>query len=185
MLLDVSVDRHALEGLRAKYGEMLSMRLTHEAGNENAAEARGRMAELASRFPGALREIDDLELDVIRARIGQLDGVLRGDQSIAPWMEAVVLFHALARGALWAKRWLAGRKQVDASTVGDYESDASDVAASTHALAWTDDLDRIAAPPRGRIMDLVFSRMARALGTTENEARLLVFGVPRNRRGSV
>ncbi len=182
MLLLVNLDRHSLEELRAKYDEMLSMRLTHESGDEEATEARGRMAELASRFPGALREIDDLELDVIRARIRHLDGVLRGDQRVEPWMEAVALFHSFARGALWAKRWLAGRKRVDASIVGDYECDASRVAASTHALVWTDDLARIAAPPRGRIMDLVFARVARSLGTTENEARLLVFGVPRNQR---
>ena len=105
--------RDTLEQLRAKYAEMLSMRLAHESGVESEARARQRMAELASRFPGALREIDELELAVIRERIRRLDAALHGQSTVEPWMEAVGLFHSLARGALQAKRWLAGRKTVD------------------------------------------------------------------------
>ena len=148
-------------------------------------------------FPGALREIDELELAVIRERIERLDAALRGDGPVERWMEAVGLFHALARGALRAKRWLAGRKTVDAITVLAYASDVADLAVADPAgpagagavdgavadgLAWTGELARIAAPPRGRIMDLVFARLARKLGTTEREARHLVFGPPRRVR---
>jgi hypothetical protein len=190
--------RDTLEQLRAKYAEMLSMRLAHESGVESKARARRRMAELASRFPGALREIDELELAVIRDRIHRLDAALHGQSGVERWMEAVGLFHSLARGALQAKRWLAGRKTVDAATVLEYENDVVDMtekggAARTtiHSadmskvddrLAWRSELARIAAPPRGRIMDLVFARVAQALGTTELEARSLVFGPPRRPR---
>jgi hypothetical protein len=179
MLFDVTIASHSLEQLRAKYREMLSMRLAHACGDESETDARDRMAELAWRFPGSLREIDDLELDVIRARIGQLDRALRGDQQTEPWMEAVALFHGLARGALWAKRWLAGRKTIEPSTTCAFERDASQAAIAAEALAWTDDLAAIAAPPRGRIMDLVFARVAQAMRTSESEARSLVFGVAR------
>lgn len=188
--MDVTT-RHTLEQLRRKYSEMLSMRLDHDSGAETEARARQRMAELASRFPGALREIDELELVAIRQRIERLEAALRGDAPVERWMEAVGLFHSLARGALWAKRWLAGRKTVDAVTVSQYESDVGaralpDAAEDTGALAderaWTNELARIAAPPRGRIMDLVFARLARTLGTTEREARHLVFGAPRRGR---
>ncbi len=188
--------RDTLEQLRAKYAEMLSMRLAHESGVESKARARQRMAELASRFPGALREIDELELAVIRERIRRLDAALHGQSGVERWMEAVGLFHSLARGALQAKRWLAGRKTVDAATVLEYESDVVDIpeeggapaptrdAADTSTLddrlAWRSELARIAAPPRGRIMDLVFARVAQILGTTELEARTLVFGPPRH-----
>jgi len=189
--------RDTLVQLRRKYGEMLSMRLAHDSGAETEARARQRMAELASRFPGALREIDELELAVIRERIERLDAALRGDGPVERWMEAVGLFHSLARGALRAKRWLAGRKTVDAITVLAYASDVADLAVADPAgpagagavdgavadgLAWTGELARIAAPPRGRIMDLVFARLARTLGTTEREARHLVFGPPRRVR---
>ena len=185
--------RDTLEQLRRKYGEMLSMRLAHDAGTETAARARERMAELASRFPGALREIDDLELSVIRDRITRLDATLRGEAEVERWMEAVGLFHALARGALRAKRWLAGRKTVDPATLLEYESDAArvddpagppatDATLAADALAWAGELAHIAAPPRGRIMDLVFARVARTLGTTDVEARHLVFGTRRRSR---
>ncbi len=182
--------RDTLERLREKYGEMLSMRLAHDSGEDSEARARERMASLAAQFPGALREIDDLELGVIRDRIGKLDAALRGDAAIERWMEAVSLFHALARGALRAKRWLAGRKTVDPATIVEYENDINDVAlddreaVGADALEWSNELALIAAPPRGRIMDLVFARVARTLGTTELEARHLVFGVPRRARRS-
>jgi hypothetical protein len=179
MLLDVSVASHALEQLRAKYREMLSMRLAHASGDESETDARERMAELATRFPGSLRELDELELDAIRERIGQLDRALRGEQQTEPWMEAVALYHGLARGALWAKRWLAGRKAIDPSTTSAFERDASRAPIAAEALAWTDHLADIAAPPRGRITDLVFARIAQAMGTSESEARSLVFGVIR------
>ncbi len=179
--------RDTLEQLRFKYGEMLSMRLAHDAGEESEARARQRMASLAARFPGALREIDDLELAVIRDRIACLDAALQGNGAVERWMEAVGLFHALARGALHAKRWLAGRKIIDPQTLSAYESDLAGAPVATgavlaaDALAWSGELARIAAPPRGRLMDLVFARVARALGTTEGEARRLVFGPPRRR----
>ena len=181
-----------------KYGEMLSMRLAHDSGAESEARARERMAELASRFPGALREIDDLELGAIRDRIGRLDAALRGDAAVERSMEAVGLFHALARGALRAKRWLAGRKTVDPTTVLEYERAIGDEAhgapvsgtpgaeaLAADALSWSSELARIAAPPRGRIIDLVFGRLARTLGTTELEARYLVFGTSRRSRIAV
>ena len=187
--------RHTLEQLSRKYREMLSMRLAHDAGVESETRARERMAELAARFPGALREIDDLELGIIRDRIGQLEAALRGEAGVERWMEAVGLFHVLARGALRAKRWLAGRKTVGPETVLDYESEFAGVsgddlagacaggeALASDALAWSSELARLAAPPRGRIMDLVFARVAHALGTTEPEARHLVFGTPRRSR---
>jgi hypothetical protein len=174
--------RDTLEQLRFKYGEMLSMRLVHESGEEDPAQARQRMASLAAQFPGALREIDGLELAVIRERIRRLDAVLLGEAAVERWMHAVGLFHTLARGALHAKRWLAGRKSIDSATLSAYESDLGARPGNVDALAWMNDLARVAAPPRGRLMDVVFARLARTLGTTEVEARRLVFGPPRRSR---
>ena len=154
------------------------MRLAHESGDEErSSSAPERMAELASRFPGASREIDDLELDAIRDRIRQLDAALRGDERGRAWMEAVGLFHALARGALWAKRWLAGRKTIDSPRPRIRErvderrrrrarSSTPCVAAPTRSPGRAS--SRASPRPRaGRIMDLVFARVARTLGTTE------------------
>jgi hypothetical protein len=168
----------ALEELRRKYREMLAMRLEDAASQDDGARsrARTRMARLASRFPGALREIDDLELEAIRDRILRLDATLDGSSVVEPWMEAIALFHALARGALWAKRWLAGRKTVDSAMEREYAIEAAVDGAPDEALEWARDLDEVACPPRGRLTDLVFERLARALGITHEQARLLVFG---------
>jgi hypothetical protein len=181
----VRVARAALEELLAKYAQMLAMRIAHAAGHEDAGEARTRMAELAKRFPGALREIDDLELAEIRQRIQLLEEVLHLHREVEPWMEAVALFHAMARGALCAKRWLGGRKRIDAAVEEAFALGLPRLPFPEDAGAWSGDLARIASPPRGRVTDLVFARLAESLGVSEVAARRLVFGVSRRqRRGS-
>jgi len=181
----VRVPLAALEELRAKYAQMLAMRVAHASGDEDEDEARARMAEVAARFPGALREIDDLELAEIRRRIQALADVVEARREAEPWMEAVALFHAMARGALCAKRWLAGRKRVDAEVQQAFERDVGTLVFPEDARAWRSDLARVASPPRGRVTDVVFARLARELGVSERAARRLVFGVPRReRRGS-
>jgi hypothetical protein len=174
VLLSISVPVE-LEPLRSKYEEMLEMRLAHEAGTEDPSEVRLRMAELALRFPGALREIDELELGEIRARIEALGMVLRGDVEKAEWMIAIGLFHAAMRGALSVKRWLAGRKRVDLAIEEAFAREVTGLAFAEDARAWRSELPRIAAPPRGRLSSIVYERIARQLGTSERKARRLVF----------
>jgi hypothetical protein len=173
----------ALEELRDKYVTMLAMRIEHDRGGEDEVEARRRMAELAARFPGALRELDDLELDEIRRRVAAIDAVLHGDREKAePWMEALARFHMLARGALCAKRWLGGRKRVDAQTEAAFAKAIPSLPFPEDSCAWASDLARIAAPPRGRVTDLVFARVAREMGISEKAARQVTFGLRRNKR---
>lgn len=173
----------ALADLRDKYVEMLAMRLEHASGDEDTARVPKRMARLAAKYPGALREIDELEIDVIRARIAGLEATLAGQGEIEEWMRALAVFHALARGALYAKRWLAGRKRVDAGLARAYEGQAASFEFSADALQWSRDLARIARPPRGRLLDLVFARVALHLGITHERARTLVFR-PRKRKSA-
>ncbi len=120
-------------------------------------DPQSELSALAARFPGALREIDALA----RAE--------RDPSRIAPWMIAQSVFHELARSALDAKRWLGGRRAV----TPDMKEDLRRTGAA--AVAWADDLDAIARPPRGRILDLVYARAAERLGITEREVRELVF----------
>jgi hypothetical protein len=160
---------------------MLAMRLAHEAGNEDVTEVRAKMAELARRYPGSLREIDELELAEIRSRIDALDSALRGETEQAEWMVAMGLFHRLMRGALAAKRWLAGRKRVDEATEQAFA--AATLPFAEDASAWAGALTHLASPPGGRISHLVFERIARHLGINEATARRLVFPrvTPRHR----
>jgi hypothetical protein len=180
--VNAAVNRKALEGLRDKYAEMLAMRMADGTGDIDDEQTRVRMARLSSLFPGALREIDDLELSEIKSRIAKLNVVLREEGGVERWMEAIIEFHALARGALCVKRWLARRKRVDAQVESAFAAAAPALAFPEDACRWTGDLARIAAPPRGRVLDVVFERMARELGISEPTARVLVFGVPRRER---
>jgi hypothetical protein len=159
------------------------MRLEHDSGEEDAEHAQKRMARLAARFPGALREIDELEIDAIRGRIAELEAALADRGPVEEWMDVLAHFHALARGALYAKRWLGGRKRVDSALASAYERQAAEFEFSEDALRWAEALDRIAKPPRGRVLDLVFARLAADLGTTQERARTLVFR-PRRRKAT-
>jgi hypothetical protein len=87
-------------------------------------------------------------------------------------MLAMARFHVLARGALAAKRWLAGRKTVDAELRRSFEADHVDDAASE----WAGRLERLAKPTRGRLSHVVFEVLAVELGCSLDEARRLVFG---------
>jgi hypothetical protein len=165
--------------LREKYVEILAMRLLEEVATpsaEHRANVRARMSTLAARFPGALRELDDLAISEIRRRINTLDAVAAGTGAVEPWMEAIALFHRLARGALWAKRWLRGRKSVNASLEAAYVVDALSVDSACDALAWRTELAAIARPPEGRMMRLVFARIGEALNLSELQARRAAFG---------
>jgi hypothetical protein len=175
-----TLPRASIEELCAKYAAMLEMRTQHHTGEEVADEVRPRMAALAARFPGALREIDDLELREIRRRAEMLGAVLRREAEVEPWMRAMARFHALARGALCAKRWLAGRKRVDSAVVRAYAAAAPAMAFASDAEEWADprELARVASPPGGRVTSVVFARVARELGVSEREAKRLVFGDP-------
>ncbi len=168
--------------LRGKYIEMLEMRVAHASGGETPAQARSRMIVLAKRFPGALREIDDLELDDIRRRISDLGEVASGARDAEPWMVAMSRFHQLARGALCAKRWLCGRKRVDPHLEQVFGAQVSTLDFADEARLWENDLAAIASPPDGRVMTLVYARVGRLLGMSDTHVRHAVFGVSRRHR---
>jgi hypothetical protein len=193
------LDSSDLRALREKYELILALRLEHDAerasGLDHDAERAGaidsphrderlrpRLQSLAARFPGALREVDDLPLADVRRRIEELASAEHDATKVTTWMTALHLFHAMTRGALCAKRWLSGRKEVDAVTRAAFALEAERLCWSAEARAWADELERIAAPPRGRVTDLVFERIARAMGIPEEGARQLVFGEGRRDR---
>jgi len=157
------------EGLREKYERLLALRLAHDRAKRDGAfeepDPRREMTEIAKRWPGALRELDALPLDELRARITALSS----DEPMAPWMRAQDAFHRYARGALAAKHWLGKRKRISAELTSEFRASAS-----RDARLWADALADIASPPRGRLMDLVYARVARELDVSIAEARRLV-----------
>jgi hypothetical protein len=160
---------------------MRAMRLAHSAGEEEPADVRARMADLATRFPGALREIDELELAEIDRRIARLAEVLDGTVSVEPWMEAIALFHRFARGALCVKRWLDGRRQVTPELALSFREASATLAFPREAGVWEPYLEALASPPGGRLTGLVYERVAAELHISCDEVRRLTFPPRRDR----
>ena len=169
----MTIARAALEDLHVKYTEMRRLRIL--AIESPDTDPRREMAELAARFPGALREIDELTLEEIDRKMSALIEAVADEARIELWMESTYRFHELTRGALAVKRWLAGKKNVDDAVVAEFEAIARDLRHAPDAIVWRDELAGIANPPRGKVTDLVFARIARELGLTEEAARRLVF----------
>lgn len=140
----------AVRALRDKYERMRRLRQLHEHARADPSfvepDPRAAMAELARDFPGALRELDELPMAEIDRRLALLTA-----EHIEPWMDAMVTFHALARGALAIKRWLADHEPS--------EFQAALPGLVPEAALWADSLDAIASPPHGRLMDLVRARL--------------------------
>ena len=153
------------------------MRLHDEA--HPGGDPRREMAALAARFPGALRELDEAPLDLIRRRIEALTRCLESGAPVEPWMSATAKFHQLTRGALLAKRWLAGRKAVDSAMTEAFLRSLAGARDEEDARAWAGELQRVASPPQGKLTGLIFERLALHLGLPLHEARELVVGPPK------
>jgi hypothetical protein len=172
------VSRAELAELKWKYEEMLRLRLEDSA--HPGGDPRREMAALAERFPGSLRELDELPLEAIVARIDALSRCVDSGQAMAPWMPASVRFHQLMRGALVAKKWIGARRSIDSALARVFRDGLEGSPSGKDALAWADDLDRVAHPPQGKLTALVFARLADELGVSPREARERVLG-PRGR----
>jgi transcriptional regulator of acetoin/glycerol metabolism len=178
-----------LRALRDKYEQMLRLRQLHARAKAEPdfvePDPRASMAALARQWPGALRELDELPLESIEARIAELALAERDPSCATPWMKAQAEFHRLARGALAVKRWLAGRALTPeleaafaAALLAMPERERED------ASEWEHDLAAVANPPRGRVMDLVYVKVARELGVDVRTARAAALP-PRRRAASL
>jgi hypothetical protein len=149
-----------------KYIEMLALRRLDASGE--LVDPKPRMRALAKRFPGALREIDELPLEIIQSRIDALrrHAMEGADQEGEPekWVVAMLRFHVAMRDVLAIKRIL-GRREI---------TPALRTAAERVSSGW--DLERIARPPTGKLTELVFEHIAKSMGIDATEARALVFG---------
>ena len=166
-----------LRALRRKYEEIVRLRQQGECpeGSDALREMRRGMAALAAEFPGALREADELSMGELLERVLALAEAEAGTAAVEPWMEAMARFHALTRGALCAKKWLRGRKQVDAEAAAAFLVAAHAFCYAAEASEWAEQLAQLATPPKGRLTEVVFDRMAIERGTSSDAVRRLVF----------
>jgi hypothetical protein len=174
------ISRKDIAALKSKYEEMLRMRLFDLA--HPGGDPRREMAALAARFPGALRELDEASLEQIHARLEALSQCLATGSPPDAWMCASALFHRLTRGALAAKRWLAGRKSVDEDVIAAFLESLEGSVDEVEAREWAQNLAAVASPPHGRLSELVFEHVARGMNLPFSEARALVVGTQRRVR---
>jgi hypothetical protein len=168
---ELALDREELASLRAKYVEMKRLRDAAAAGAQG--DPRPAMRALAARFPGALREIDELAIETIEARIASLDRALEEPAAIAPWMIALCRYHALLRIALRIRRDVAERSL---GAARDWVRDHAPAAGIDDQL-----LGALLRPPEGRLSRVVLARVAVELGTTASE---IEHALIERRRGS-
>jgi hypothetical protein len=100
-----------LGALRTKYRTLVSLRTA--AGPLTANELRPQLAALANAFPGALRELDQLPLDLIETRLRAIEGVLESRAELEPWMRLQIAYHGFMRAVLRIRRELRRQTELD------------------------------------------------------------------------
>jgi len=163
----VGISPQDIAALLEKYEAILRLRTTP------IAAPRAAMIALAEKFPGALRELDEMPESEVNRRIAELKQMA---VDAAPrWAVAIALFHRETRGALCAKKWLGKRRAVTPDMVAMFEAEAGSLCFAEEANGWKSDLSKLASPPRGRVTDLVYERIAAELAVTVEEAKSLAF----------
>ncbi len=163
-----------MRGLLDKYGAIARLRAS--AGAQSEAEARSDMLALASRFPGALRELDRLPDALLEERLSALRGVVEHGAPPARWMLLQASYHGYMRAALRLRRAL--RERAGASLMRVDLAMLSYVgAADEPERAWFDEvtLRAIEKPPAGRLNPWVFAEVAKRHGTTAAEVTRALF----------
>jgi len=153
-----------LARLREKYLQMRALRAASGEPNRDVLRA------LAREFPGALAEIDRLHPQVLDARIATLDRLIEREDELPLWVRGWMLAHPALRGALLAKAWLCGRRTVDEATRAELAAEVPTLPYPEDVRPWIARLDEVAAPPDGRLVDLVFADIARELGVPSAHA---------------
>jgi hypothetical protein len=149
------VSRDAWDEMLAKYREMVRMREADLA--EHPTDPRDDMRRLARRFPGALREIDQLPLDELRERLRAVERAAGGGD-VPRWLEWCASYHRLLRAAL-------------------------DLRAQRPCEDLPDELrSRLEKPAGGRLNPIVFAWIAERAGVTAHEVERAIFpGHPQKR----
>ncbi len=157
--------------LREKYLEMRAMRVAHA--NGEGGDPRRRMRALAARFPGALREIDELPLEVIEARIEELDAALAGRREAPRWAVLLERYHAWMRAVLAIRR-AAGAERDHARALAWIEG-APEEEGGPRREELRAALDAILRPPEGRLNRWIFERLGRDAGLDPAQAEAALF----------
>jgi hypothetical protein len=161
----MSAAHSELTRLARKYERLIELRL--EACERPPADLRS----LAEEFPGALRELDALSLAELGRRLSSVRRALGGEPTEA-LIEWVLAYHELMRTSLAIKRRLRGERRLSTAQA---ELLAAALTAETGLPCSSELVSEVAAPPRGRLNEVVLARLSRTAGRGANELRSALF----------
>lgn len=147
-----------LESLEEKYFLITALRTARATRGELAS--RDTLRGLATRFPGALRELDTLPDAVLHARLSSLrQAVLTG--SVPYWAPWIADYHTLMRATLALKSRLRRGRTLDPALAS---LEAQKLCAQTGFSLDERYVFAVARPPRGRLGVLVFDTLSARYG---------------------
>jgi hypothetical protein len=161
--------------LAGKYQALGDLRRARAEGC--AVPERAVFKALADEFPGCLNELDTLPLDVIDARAQALNAAAAGGP-VLDWMIWLAGYHALLRAALRVRIRSTRARKVDDARAVDL---AADAAAHSGAAIDPAFVQAVLRPPGGRIIPVVYERLARIHGAPAAAIKRALF--PHSRRG--
>ena len=161
--------------LLEKYREIKRLREEHVHGEP--ADPRPRLRALAARFPGALRELDELPMEEIDARLASLDDVIERAQPVPAWVALQLAYHGWMRAALRIKRIARGRGAAHADAVlaelfERYRPEPHEPPLASFDLAA---VSAILDPVDGRLNPWVYARVAAVAGVEPDAVRRALF----------
>ncbi|MEP7119924.1 MAG: hypothetical protein ABJE95_03395 [Byssovorax sp.] len=159
--------------LAEKYRTLGALRRARAAGGE--VPVRAVFKALAEEFPGCLNELDTLQIEEIDARAEALASAASGGP-IEAWMIWLAGYHALLRAALRIRIRTTKSRDLDAARSRDLAADAS-----AHSGAAIDPafVQAVLRPPGGRIIPVVYARLAALHGAPAATIKRALF--PRSR----
>lgn len=169
------VNADTLRALRDKYLEI--KRLRDEAAAGLDVDPKREMAALARRFPGALRECDELPIDEIERRLAVLERAVAQVEPAPEWVALQISYHGWMRAVLRIKRLARGRKAVDAAAVLREFAQSYRAAPDEPPLARFDEaaVAAILEPSDGRLNPWVYARVAAHHGVPPARVRSALF----------
>jgi hypothetical protein len=164
-----------LTGLHTKYVAIRELRLA--AAVDSSVAPRAKLAALARAFPGALRELDQLPMEFVEARLLAIDRALAAADEPEVWMRLQAGYHGFMRAVLRIRRLSRGRalEIVDAKRellALRYVPAADEPPPERFDL---EALRVIRRPPGGRLNPWVFDQVARDHGVSSELVHQALF----------
>jgi len=161
--------------LREKYREIKRLRDEHTSGSD--ADPKPRMKALAQRFPGALRELDELPMVLVELRLATLEAVVTGALPAPEWVKLQIGYHAVMRFALRIKRMARSERHDRVGAIlRQLASERIEGCEGSHWLGIDRaEIETILKPEGGRLNPWVYRRVANSHGVEPETVRRALF----------